>query len=324
MDAYRILGGHFSFVSHFLRNVNQATVGPVGACVNRRLGGKLTPITRKKSGCDDGMPLKSRIINSFSETFRTLLSPLTVFIWLASIILATIAGPFETYLIMDWPARAQYWLLVVSVSIVVGYGVRATSLVLIGPEKPLLLDSVMVTLMTLVFTPIVWLITRTAQISSAANLPTLPSIAGYVMLCTAVIVIGRRVTPGFEAREYDFFPEIEVEPPQEDEPVGQPRLLRRLAVENRGKILRLTANDHFVEVATENGAESLRMRLIDAIDEMEPVRGYCVHRSHWVAHKAIIRVERESNHKIFVLLANNDRIPVSRKYRENVEEAGLI
>ena len=89
-------------------------------------------------------------------------------------------------------------------------------------------------------------------------------------------------------------------------------------------MLRLTANDHFVEIATDNGAETLRMRLVDAIDEMEPVNGYCVHRSHWVSHEAIDRIERENSHKIFVILNNNDRIPVSRKYRINLENAGWI
>lgn len=270
------------------------------------------------------MPMRSRIKGSFSETFRTLFSPLTVFIWLASIVLATIAGPFDTYSSMAWPMRAMYWLVVVTFSVVVGYGVRAVSLALVDPARPILLDGVMVVLMTLVFTPMVWLITHTVRFAPAIDPPSLPTFAGYVMLCTAVIVIGRRVAPGFETKSYDFLPELEPEPTVVVGSVEQPRLLRRLGAEVQGNILRLTANDHFVEVATENGAETLRIRLADAIDEMEPVRGYCVHRSHWVAHDAVVRVERENNHKLFVILSNNDRVPVSRKYRVNLEQAGVI
>ena len=270
------------------------------------------------------MPLKSSISDSFSKTFRTLFSPLTIFIWLAAIVVATIAGPFETNLISSWPMRAVYWAVVVSISVVVGYGARAVSLALVGAERPLVLDGAMVALLTFVLTPIIWLVTRTAHFVPDVALPPMPSFAGYVMLCTAVIVIGRRVAPGFETRGYGFLPRLERESPTAVDPVEKPRLLRRLAAETQGNILRLTANDHFVEVATDNGVESLRIRLADAINEMEPVEGYCVHRSHWVAHEAIIRVERENTHRIYVVLANNDRIPVSRKYRVNLEKSGLI
>jgi DNA-binding LytR/AlgR family response regulator len=61
----------------------------------------------------------------------------------------------------------------------------------------------------------------------------------------------------------------------------------------------------------------------DAIDEMEPVKGICTHRSHWVALGAIKRVEREGA-RLFVVLRNGDRVPVSRKYRPRLEQAGLI
>jgi DNA-binding LytR/AlgR family response regulator len=86
----------------------------------------------------------------------------------------------------------------------------------------------------------------------------------------------------------------------------------------------LTAKNHYVEVVTDKGSTTIRMRLADAIDEMEPVEGYCVHRSHWVARSAINAVERENAQKIFVLLSNGDRIPVSRKYRPNLEKTGLV
>ena len=280
--------------------------------------------TRKKSRYFERTPIWPRIRTCFSDTFRTVLSPLTLFIWLASVVMATIAAPFETSSIMPWTLRALYWLIVVSLSVVVGYGARAVSLTVVGKASPILLDAMMVVLMTIVFSPIVWLITEAALPTLAERPPNLARFAGYVMMCTLVVVIGRRMAPGFEDQGYTFLPDPMPAPVERGDSTEDPRLLRRLAPEVRGNVYRLTANDHFVEIATENGAESLRMRLVDAIGEMEPVEGYCVHRSHWVAHEAIVRVERENAHKIFVILANNDRIPVSRKYRRNVEKAGWI
>ena len=278
----------------------------------------------KRAGIDNHMSLSKRIRRSFSLTFGSFFSPLTLFIWLAAIVVATIAGPFGTFAVMDAPQRALYWLVVVSLSVVVGYGTRALALALVGQDRPILFDVVMVALMTVVLTPMVWFITGTVRKVPAVELQPLLTFAGYVMLCTAVIVVGRRVVPGFEPRSYDFLPEPEARARQSVSAEPEPRLSRRLSPTLRGRILRLTANDHLVEVVTERGAETLRMRLTDAVAEMEPVPGCCVHRSHWVAHAAITRVERETPHKMFVVLVNEDRIPVSRKYRCNLEEAGLI
>ena len=61
----------------------------------------------------------------------------------------------------------------------------------------------------------------------------------------------------------------------------------------------------------------------DAVNEMEPVEGFCTHRSHWVTRAAVKRVERQGN-RLYAALINGEMIPVSRKYRENLENAGLI
>ena len=74
---------------------------------------------------------------------------------------------------------------------------------------------------------------------------------------------------------------------------------------------------------TDRGTEKLRLRLSDAIDEMEPVEGLCTHRSHWVTRAAIAGHVRESG-KLFVTLENGDRVPVSRTYRPQLEAEGLV
>src|SRR6056297_397201 len=56
----------------------------------------------------------------FTETFSTLVSPTTVFIWVTCVAIATVAGPFGTLLYMDVVERALYWGLVTTGGIVVG------------------------------------------------------------------------------------------------------------------------------------------------------------------------------------------------------------
>lgn len=102
-----------------------------------------------------------------------------------------------------------------------------------------------------------------------------------------------------------------------------PRLLDRVPDDLRGQVLRLSARDHLVEVSTCQGVVEIRLRLADAIREMEPVEGFLIHRSHWVMRDAIDRVERTSG-KVFLVLVNGDRVPVSRTYRAGLEAAGIL
>ncbi|WP_306121186.1 LytTR family DNA-binding domain-containing protein [Roseovarius sp. MMSF_3359] len=270
------------------------------------------------------MPLSSRIEVSFREVFRTVFSRLTLFFWITAILGGVIAGPFDTYGNMTWPGRAAYWTLVVSLAVVFGYALRAVSLALIGTKRQVLLDLVTVALVTLCFAPVVWVITRALSPSAVLGMQPMLTFAGYVMMCTATVVIGRRLVPRAGVRAIDPLAEPAPAEKPPEQPLPAPRLLRRLAPEMQGDILRLSANDHVVDVVTSHGTTTLRMRLVDAIAEMEPVEGYCVHRSHWVAHGAIERVVRQNSSKLFVVLSNEDRIPVSRKYRVNLEEAGMV
>ena len=57
------------------------------------------------------------------------------------------------------------------------------------------------------------------------------------------------------------------------------------------KILSLSAQDHYVEVTTELGAELCLLRLSDAIGEVGAEDGFQIHRSHWVAKSAIVKLK---------------------------------
>lgn len=265
------------------------------------------------------MNLSDRVASAFSETFRSFISPLTVFIWMTCIVVTTLSGPFGTFSAFDWPTRLLYWGLVTSLAFLFGYSVRAITFVVIGHGRPILFDAFASVLMGLTFGPTVFLLRAIFQPEAIGGDVHLGQVT-FNVFCVAVgVYVLRRQLCDTEPGSYLRPDEAVFE--QTDR---EPRLLRRLCDENVGDVLRLSASDHYVEVVTTEGSEVLRLRFTDAIDEMEPVEGYCVHRSHWVARSAIVGVERKNAHKLFLRLANGDRVPVSRKYRPGLEDAGII
>lgn len=102
-----------------------------------------------------------------------------------------------------------------------------------------------------------------------------------------------------------------------------PRLMKRLPGDLTGPILRLSGQDHFVEIVTAGGQHRVRMRLADAVEEMDGVEGLYTHRSHWIAREAIREVAREGG-RHYVVSADEARIPVSRGKLPNLEQSGLV
>ena len=290
------------------------------------------------------MSMKNNEKPILTRMFAGVLSPLTIVVWLSAIVVAVVAGPFGTLDAMGLGRRVVFWGIVVTVSVCLGYLVRAVSIRVAGKTRPGLADAVAVALMTVIFAPFVWFLARFVEATGDRTPPTLPETFFYVAVVTAAVFVVRRLTPGIETQTYRFLQRDTAPAPAQAQasvagatngavrdpappprgPEPRPRLLRRLPAQARGTVLRLSASDHHVDVVTAAATVSLRMRLKDAIDEMEPVTGYCTHRSHWVAKDAIVRIRRDGPQKLFLELANGDRVPVSRTYRPALEEAGLL
>ena len=99
----------------------------------------------------------------------------------------------------------------------------------------------------------------------------------------------------------------------------QPGFLERLPRNLGGDVIALQAQDHYLRVTTGSGSALVLCRFSDALREMEQTQGIRVHRSHWVARSAVQRlVARNGRH--FLLLANGERIPVSRTYLDRVRQ----
>lgn len=248
---------------------------------------------------------KARLIPSISSG-ETVILPVLCF-------LAAYAGPFGTYN-NSFPYRLAFWTLVIFTSVLMAGWFTRLAHRLVSRERPWLQDLVVVGLMTVCFSPILigysagFLAVRFASFADA-----LP-FAQYVAIISLCITTSRRIITRRGQGAADSAP---------PEPVPEPRLTRRLPEGFRGPILRLTVEDHFVDVVGPGQTHRLRMRFADAIDEMDPIAGFCTHRSHWVTRAAVDRVKRDGG-RIFLILTNGDQVPVSRTYRPQVEAAGLL
>jgi DNA-binding LytR/AlgR family response regulator len=100
-------------------------------------------------------------------------------------------------------------------------------------------------------------------------------------------------------------------------------ILDRLPLDKRGSLVSLSAQDHYVRIATTKGAGIVLMRLSDAIREAGDTPGLQVHRAHWIARSAVVAA-RKTGETAVLTLRDGTEIPVSRRYVPALRDAGLL
>ncbi len=84
-------------------------------------------------------------------------------------------------------------------------------------------------------------------------------------------------------------------------------------------LIYLQMEDHYLRVVTQAGEDLILMRFRDAIRELETYGGLQVHRSWWVVSTEIKRLSR-SGRKIFLIMSNGSKVPVSSSFKKTVED----
>lgn len=244
-----------------------------------------------------------------------------------------LTGPFGTFTAMDFGLRVYYWITLMAVIVLFATLVRSVLMVSL-PRLGLWTEGVLVAgVQAIGLAPFVNWFSNSVYLSEAIRLPSVPGIMAYIFVISGMAsVIRHLIANEISARRSSQAarpqPRSEPEPePQPAEPrsadLPKPFIYRRLPDDHGGALVRLSAQDHFVEIATTEDVFRVRMRLSDAIDETSGVLGHSTHRSHWVAHSAISKVLRENGREVLVLV-DGSQVPVGRKYRPELVDAGLI
>ncbi|MEL6522099.1 MAG: LytTR family DNA-binding domain-containing protein [Pseudomonadota bacterium] len=220
-------------------------------------------------------------------------------LWAATTAVATLVGPFGTFVSMGTAERALYWSIVIGVAMIMGTATR--SLVEHAlPQRGLLLRSfAMAFLFSAVFTPPLYVFNLLV-----GGLEESPMKADAMFLAVFLIALA------IKSVEIVIVDRFEPEAPVMAEDGALPRLLSRLPDSHRGQLIRMSVSDHYVNVVTDRGETRLLMRFRDAIGELDGTDGMQVHRSHWVAADAVEHVSLENGRRIMRTQDGAD-IPIS-------------
>lgn len=237
---------------------------------------------------------------------------------LAAGVLLGLAAPFDTDAVMRLIPRVVYWVGVAMLTFLTGSIINAVL------RPPLLAHfSIWIAL------PVVSLVTAlliTVEIFglNALIFGFVPTALGLMTLFANVFAVSLVIALSIMLILESGPNTPQAAPQPSDSPAtDQPRILARLPFAKRGTLVALSSVDHYVDVITTQGTETLLMRLSDAIAECDPVPGLQVHRSHWVATDQIADVTRGAG-KAVLTLSNAQTIPVSRANLPLLKEAGLL
>jgi len=108
--------------------------------------------------------------------------------------------------------------------------------------------------------------------------------------------------------------------PESQNPAGG--FLARLPGDLGRELLALQMEDHYVRAHTGNGSTLVLIPLHRAIGELAGIPGLKVHRSWWVAHKAVVGCVRDGRN-VRLRLSNGLEAPVARASIAAVKARGL-
>jgi len=230
----------------------------------------------------------------FAQLKQYLFAPLRIFSVLVATILLGTTGPFGTFMSMGFWQRLTYWGAVVLISfflvqvikVLVNIGYQSTNIW----KKGLLVSAIF----TIILAPALNFATDTTLGRTSAYDSPLWVFAALTFSLPLLVVF---VQHFLGIRTFK----------------DRPRLYTRFSDPEADQILWMTVRDHYVDVYTDRGIETLLMRFSDALAELEGEAGLQVHRSHWVANRAVSELKNEKGRYV-LKLRNGTIVPVARGY----------
>ncbi len=235
-------------------------------------------------------------------------------------------GPYGTFYDLKLGERFAYWMLAIPLvgmptSLVVGLVAQTAP----ATRWPVPVQTLVAALLAGVPSSLVVIaletIFRQAPPITAASLGSIyVSVTIVIALISIPLSIMRaRREHGAAAAPAPNIAPLAAAPPAAS---GSP-FLRRISPRLGSALLAIATEDHYLRVTTELGSELILFRLSDAVAELDPAAGQQVHRSYWVARRAVATVER-NGHRTALVLTNGEKIPVSRTYLPALRAAGWL
>ena len=227
-------------------------------------------------------------------------------IWLLLTLICAVAGPFGTHDVLGIFGRLGYWAVVVGASIL-SSAIPFMARDLSGPVRFLIWCGYVLLISALVFGLNV-IVFESWREQGLGLFVYLVGIVGMTALAVHLVLWLINF-----ARPADIKPEVE----------PQAKFLRRLPLANRAPLVRIEAQDHYLNVVTLKGSALILLRLSEAVKELEGVAGLLVHRSHWVALAAVTAHRRDKGRDLLVM-SDGTEVPVSRSNKSAAQDAGLF
>lgn len=225
----------------------------------------------------------------------------------------TVIGPFDTFSGLTFWERLVYWNVAVLLTWAQVEGGIVLLLRLLAPPRwPVVVPVGLACLAASALT--------TAEVAVLENLfrPN-GNPSAFLPLYGFVLVLVTAITApvAFTRLRRERVAETPAAPAT---PAAAPFLRRVPPVLGRD-LLCLEMEDHYVRVHTPSGSDLVLIRMKDAEAELAGIDGLRVHRSWWVARRAVTRAVRTDG-RLTLELVNGLRVPVSRTYQAAVQAAG--
>lgn len=241
------------------------------------------------------------------------------------IVLAVVVGPFGTYEAFSLAERAVYW----SVAFLgVGFFMEVCIVLTLSHPALAKIGHYVRLFAAVLFAAVPGAVVILFLEGFFREVSPTPAFGLTVWFFVAVVgcIMGL-----IEYRRGGFLP-LEMPDPAQDRPAPSdtdPRaepdaagevFLRRLRPDTGRALVSLSIQDHYLDVVTRTGSETLLMRMSDAEAELEGYPGLRVHRSHWIGLDAVVSLSRSGN-KWTVQLCDGRALPVSRDLAPALREA---
>jgi hypothetical protein len=240
--------------------------------------------------------------------------------WAVCTYLAAVVGPFATFNVFSFAERLIYWGWLIGMAFVLGLVVRRVTLRVFGRDD-LGVDLVGAVIHAGILGVLVWVVNLRVYGFDVGGVWWVIYHVGIGLGVCVVIALLREklrrmskaalIAPGRE------------EGAVRDHAVARPAFLHRMEDPPIGRVTRVSADNHYLDIFTHAGRGRIMMRFRDALEELEDLPGHRIHRSHWVAEEVLVRVRAEGRRHVAELACGTE-LPVSKAHLDRLREAGYV